>query len=484
MKNWAVIAALLPSLAQAEWNDQLAGLWLNPDNPGWGVSVQQQGDHAIATVLTYGNNGQAKWYQARDLRLPAWNPHIMDGPVTVSGELLEGGASRSVGSIVLTFNNGYRDSLTYTIDAVPATYTISKFVFGGASLDGSFTGVQKLTSVGTYPGICLDADHTSAVRLTASTSADNTVRLVMTSDDGATCTAQGVYYPADASPSINGRVQCTGVDGISDTDFSAGDVRIARDTVSFNLFMTEHLCSYYGPMVFARTDALLDDAAAPHDDVSGLWTTERGWSVTAHLQGSKLFAMVLAADGSWSVAPDAAYMRGKAGEAVTYGGALWTMGKSPYVYSYDDLDSWGVGSMELTVDPAGDSTARFGVTGLPTGVSRVTWPRDQSIAGSYFGVRTNVAPSSPTSIVETFAINDVSATTYIALREGDSYCELKGALEWQGSVGRMNGTAACTDANGSRSSAFQADNIRITDEGVTMRYSFDGASGSIAGVKN
>jgi hypothetical protein len=105
MRIWAFIAASLCLAVQAGWEDQYTGLWFDPSNPGWGVSLHQQGQSINATLLLYGKDGDARYFEARDARLQDWDPYVLWDPVTFGGTLREPGlpSSRAVGTIVLSF---------------------------------------------------------------------------------------------------------------------------------------------------------------------------------------------------------------------------------------------------------------------------------------------------------------------------------------------------------------------------------------------
>src|SRR4051812_32433233 len=119
----ATMAASLCSPAQAAWEDQFAGLWLNPPTPGWGISIHQQGDRMVATLLTYGSDGRARWYQAADIVLPEWDPYVLWGTVYAGGKLVEGGTSRAAGSINFIFDEESAH-VDYVVDGVIRHYDI------------------------------------------------------------------------------------------------------------------------------------------------------------------------------------------------------------------------------------------------------------------------------------------------------------------------------------------------------------------------
>ena len=59
-------------------------------------------------------------------------------------------------------------------------------------------------------------------------------------------------------------------------------------------------------------------------------------------------------------------------------------------------------------------------------------------------------------------------------------CNVAGTMQWNGLVGQVHGSGTCTDG---RSGSFLANGLRVTDQGIGMRYWFLGDFGSIAAVK-
>jgi hypothetical protein len=475
-KLLASIVATLCPLAHAAWEDQFAGLWLNPATPGWGISIHQQGDRMVATLLTYGSDGRARWYQAPDIVLPEWNPYVLWGTVFAGGKLVEGGTSRNAGSINFVFDEE-SVRVDYVVDGVTRHYDISRFLFSPESLHGTFTAAASVYAYGS----CRAAPRKESMRFTASTAADNTVNIDLEMG-GATCKAQGRYGYDVSTPLISGTARCEGLEGITEAPFFASDVRIGRDTLSFSMDIGTSPCGYYGPVVAARTGPRLPDGNAPHDDVSGLWTTDRGWSIAAHLQGNTLFGMVLAPDGSWYVAPDAGYSYGHDGDVVVYSGDLWSTRKATQqALGYDAARA---GSFELSVDGGGNSSATYGMEGVPASAGRFLWPRQESIAGNYSAVRTNVMPASPFFYAGNISIADDDGLTRISFNDGGTErCEVAATLEWHGLLGRMSGSGWCEDGYTRWPTSFFADDVRITEGGLLMRYSMYGASGAIAALR-
>jgi len=110
------------------------GLWWNPDESGWGVTLTQQGDIIFVTMFTYESSGIPIWYVASNCAVTE---------ESCSGELYKvvGGASitndwdapnldvSAVGDITFAFSDNDNANMTFTIDAVEGSKDIIRQVF-------------------------------------------------------------------------------------------------------------------------------------------------------------------------------------------------------------------------------------------------------------------------------------------------------------------------------------------------------------------
>ena len=112
------------------------GLWWNPPaEAGWGINFAHQGDVIFATWFTYDKAGEP-WWLIAELRKTAAGSYA--GTVaTVTGPAFNAQpfdpgkvAETAVGTLAVTFASATQGSLTYTVNGVTQTKTISKQVFG------------------------------------------------------------------------------------------------------------------------------------------------------------------------------------------------------------------------------------------------------------------------------------------------------------------------------------------------------------------
>lgn len=495
MRIWAFIAASLCFAAQAAWEDQFAGLWFDPSNPGWGVSVHQQGQSVSATLFVYGKDGAPRYFEARDLRLQDWDPYYFWDDMAFGGTLREPGfpASRTVGTIVFNISEDLRHgTLTHVIDGVRTTSPITRATFAATQLAGEFAGSRITTSYRK----CAVPFATGPVRLSMEQSGQDVV--LRMSDDNAGCEMKGLYTSLGTTGAIDGTAQCTGP-GVPPTGkFAASDIRVERESIGFRYSVWNDDCVQDGRLSLARTGPRLADESPPHDDVGSLWTkkstvsggSDAAWSIAVHHQGNTLFAMVLVPGehgGSWYVASNMGYATGQDGDFTEYSGELWATEGPPYTGAFDQLRvrARRVGLLQITVDRGGYSNAIFDIDNVRSSGSIEPWiqPRDTRIAGSWTGIRSDLLRSSPTASPGDWTIAQDSAGLRMTLKEAAGTCEIAGGLQWRGLTGEITGLGTCLDSlGGLRSGEFFAQQVRMTDQGLSMRYWFLGTYGGMAAV--
>lgn len=116
----------------AEGNHQ--DLWWNPQEPGWGLNLAQQGDTIFATLFTYDDAGRDLWLVASGLeRQP-------DGGF--AGELYrtaapgfeangwKGYSLAAVGSLRMDFTDGENARLAYTVNGRSVVKQVTRQVYG------------------------------------------------------------------------------------------------------------------------------------------------------------------------------------------------------------------------------------------------------------------------------------------------------------------------------------------------------------------
>jgi len=110
-------------------------LWWNSQEDGWGINLAHQGDVIFATWFTYNSSGAPSWLVADALRRTA--PGTYSGPlyattgrrpqdITGTSAILSVAAA---GTLTLTFQDGERATMSYTVAGTNGTKTITRQVW-------------------------------------------------------------------------------------------------------------------------------------------------------------------------------------------------------------------------------------------------------------------------------------------------------------------------------------------------------------------
>jgi hypothetical protein len=196
----------------------LTGLWWNPTESGWGLTLTQQSNVMFATLFVYDASGNATWYTA-SCQIAGNN---------CSGDLLRvrGGATPTApwagsnisaslaGSIAFNFSSNDSASMSYTLDSVNASKQISRQIFGPpppapARLTGSWQGATLESRVncseeindGNY-GIYGQYD----IFMTSGSS--GSISITHNSQSGTTCSYSGNFLYSGTSLAASGTLSC------------------------------------------------------------------------------------------------------------------------------------------------------------------------------------------------------------------------------------------------------------------------------------
>ena len=121
---WPLMA---PYLSASPKYANATGLWSDAAEPGWGVTLEQQGDVVFAVLFTYADDGRASWLVASGLRANAQGMY--------SGALYRtsrGGVAEA-GHMHVTLASANQAKLEYTIAGRAVAKTITRQVFAGAA---------------------------------------------------------------------------------------------------------------------------------------------------------------------------------------------------------------------------------------------------------------------------------------------------------------------------------------------------------------
>jgi hypothetical protein len=127
-------------------------MWAKADEPGWGLTIDQQGDVLLGTLFIYDKGSLASWYTVQ-LAYASTSP---SGSVSYTGTLYQttGPALgqpydpnllkyRQVGTATIEFGDAAHGLLTYTIDGAGATKQVARLTFKDNSIMGSYIGATQ-----------------------------------------------------------------------------------------------------------------------------------------------------------------------------------------------------------------------------------------------------------------------------------------------------------------------------------------------------
>jgi hypothetical protein len=125
---------LAPYLSAHAPDSNFTGLWWDPAEPGWGLSVQHQGGVIMATLFGYASSGEPRWYIASAMREQAdgdfrGDLFEMSGPTfgtTPWGQAV----MRNAGSMRIVFAGPAAARVEFSIDGATFAKDIVPMVFG------------------------------------------------------------------------------------------------------------------------------------------------------------------------------------------------------------------------------------------------------------------------------------------------------------------------------------------------------------------
>jgi hypothetical protein len=227
--------------------------WWNQAESGWGVNFTQQGEVIFATMFVYGTDNSPRWYTAtmRPSGAAFSGPLAQTtGPYFGAGTFNSGTVTATVvGNMTVAFGNQYSGTLTYQVNGVNVTKSITRQTFGEQTIGGRYLG--GLTAQGTN---CRNAPNGAILifdTLTVSQSGRNVSMLVQfTSNQGqaSQCTFAGALTAQGRVAQVtNGTWNCTygGSPGNAGS-FTLEMLDASQQGFSSRFTGTDQFCSYNG----------------------------------------------------------------------------------------------------------------------------------------------------------------------------------------------------------------------------------------------
>ncbi|MGB4924643.1 MAG: hypothetical protein WBO98_10745 [Candidatus Nitrotoga sp.] len=120
-------------------NNPYNGLWWNPDESGWGMSITQHNAMIFAALYTYDQTGQPTWYVMSRCPIAVHSCtgeiyKVMGGTQPVVPWNGSGKVVSSVGTGTLTFADANNMTFNYTLEGIAGTKFITRQVFAMDSI--------------------------------------------------------------------------------------------------------------------------------------------------------------------------------------------------------------------------------------------------------------------------------------------------------------------------------------------------------------
>lgn len=145
----AAAIAASPATYATTFSTNLTDMWVNNQESGWGLFIDQQADVILGTLFIYDKFGTATWYTVQ-WKLTSIGP----GGPSYTGTLFQTSGPafstvpydpklvtyRKVGDATIQFGDDAHALLNYTIDGGGAVKQITRFTFATNSVLGSYVG--------------------------------------------------------------------------------------------------------------------------------------------------------------------------------------------------------------------------------------------------------------------------------------------------------------------------------------------------------
>ena len=483
----ALILACAASFALATPQHKVAtGLWIDPNESGWGLNLFHQGDTVWASLFVYGPDGQPRWYTASEMVSSDDGP-LHDHPTTVSGDLYEAtgpyfGATfnpaavqrRKVGTMVIDLGNNIT-GLIYTVDGVRVQKQVVPFTFRADDFAGGWVGYLYDPVTGAQENVGISG---------GSINGDPAFTLRTNGPTSGFCTYTGTRTQNRDFVSASGSYTCD--------KGSSGPWSMSVD-VTPNSFVGQFrgpgITSFWGRVAAA-------DSGAPKLEGNGwrsdLWfpANEGGWGVNILEQGDTIFATLFVYDAQgrshWYSASDLHQVSVGAtpqNPQPSYIGPLYES-TGPYfgtAFNANAVTRRQVGTMTFQVQPDGSALLTYGVDGV--GVSKVVNRfafRKNTLTGTYLGHRLN--PNGEIDAVGITIADDSGTFVMDVVGNGnDASCHYMAPLAQRGEQRWMDGNYTCTNGRVGR---FVMSHVTVTWDGFTATFDGNGyTNGRIEGVR-
>ena len=227
MRQWllrsivVLSACLAPLAGQAASTTNFTDQWWTPTESGWGASILQQRDVLFIDLFVYGADGRPTWFTAAAFAQPSpgGGRLLFVGDLYVNAGPWYGGVfnpalvtDRRVGTLTFDADSADTATLSYTVDGVVVTKSVTRQLWAYEDFSGSYNGGVVYDATGcTNP---TGNGHFEDLGAVSVNQTSNTV-FAMSSQAGTTaCNWNGTYSQLGHMGSVAGTFACSnGIQG-------------------------------------------------------------------------------------------------------------------------------------------------------------------------------------------------------------------------------------------------------------------------------
>jgi hypothetical protein len=251
----AFIAAFTLSLPAAastfsiDYTDLWGGGQPNPTENGWGLNLIQQGDIIFATMFVYGSDNTPRWYSASSLS-PSGGSTTWTGVLAQTTGPYFGATWNNaqvvptiVGNMTVTFSSANSGTLSYSVNGVNVTKSISRFSLRAPNLAGRYLGGATALCNNNTSNAILIFDNLTVSQ--SGTTVSMAVDFFNAQSVRSLCTYNGNINTTGRTGSITGTFSCSG--GANNTgNFSITNLESSINGFNGNFNASDQFCSNIG----------------------------------------------------------------------------------------------------------------------------------------------------------------------------------------------------------------------------------------------
>jgi hypothetical protein len=203
--------------AQAASTTNYTDQWYNGSESGWGAAATQQGDTIFFDVFVYDANRSATWYTAAAIyqAATAQGHLIFGGDLYAANGPYFGGpfnpgnvTNRKVGTLTFDADSVDTATITYSVDGVVVTKTVSRQLWRYENLSGNYYGglITDYTNC-TNPALNGHVEQLNAFNINHL--ASNAISMAFIDTNGVACKFTASYSQAGHMGTMQGSYSCS-----------------------------------------------------------------------------------------------------------------------------------------------------------------------------------------------------------------------------------------------------------------------------------